>query len=57
MGDAHVRRVPVIDGDQRLVGIVSMGDLEVRHAMRADITGEMPEQPGGGSVEVPIGPP
>jgi CBS domain-containing protein len=53
MGDAHVRRVPVIDGDQRLIGIVSLGDLEARHAVRADFT----ELPGGGSVDAPIGPP
>jgi CBS domain-containing protein len=27
MGEAQVRRLPVIDHDQRLVGIVSLGDL------------------------------
>ena len=27
MGDAQVRRLPVIDDQQRLVGIVSLGDL------------------------------
>ena len=27
MGDAQVRRLPVIDDEQRLVGIVSLGDL------------------------------
>ena len=27
MGEAQVRRLPVIDYDQRLVGIVSLGDL------------------------------
>ena len=27
MGDLHVRRLPVLDRDQRLVGIVSLGDL------------------------------
>ena len=27
MGKAQVRRLPVIDGDSRLVGIVSLGDL------------------------------
>jgi CBS domain-containing protein len=27
MGEAQVRRLPVIDQDQRLVGIVSLGDL------------------------------
>ena len=27
MGEAQVRRMPVIDGDQKLCGIVSLGDL------------------------------
>lgn len=27
MGDQQVRRLPVVDGGQRLVGIVSLGDL------------------------------
>ena len=27
MGEAQVRRLPVIDNDERLVGIVSLGDL------------------------------
>jgi CBS domain-containing protein len=27
MGDLHVRRLPVLDRDKRLVGIVSLGDL------------------------------
>jgi CBS domain-containing protein len=27
MGEAQVRRLPVIDHDQRLIGIVSLGDL------------------------------
>jgi len=27
MGEAQVRRLPVIDDQQRLVGIVSLGDL------------------------------
>lgn len=27
MGDQQVRRLPVVDGSQRLVGIVSLGDL------------------------------
>lgn len=27
MGDLHVRRLPVLDHDKRLVGIVSLGDL------------------------------
>jgi CBS domain-containing protein len=27
MGDQQIRRLPVVDSDQRLVGIVSLGDL------------------------------
>lgn len=27
MGDQQIRRVPVVDGNKRLVGIVSLGDL------------------------------
>jgi CBS domain-containing protein len=27
MGDLHVRRLPVLDRENRLVGIVSLGDL------------------------------
>jgi len=27
MGDLHVRRLPVLNRDKRLVGIVSLGDL------------------------------
>jgi CBS domain-containing protein len=27
MADAQIRRVPVVDGQQRLVGIVSLGDI------------------------------
>ena len=31
MGDEQVRRLPVLDSEQRLVGIVSLGDLATRH--------------------------
>jgi len=27
MGDSQIRRMPVVDGNQRLVGIVSLGDI------------------------------
>ncbi len=30
MGEHQIRRLPVIDGDDRLVGIVSLGDLAVK---------------------------
>jgi CBS domain-containing protein len=32
MGDVQIRRMPVVDRQQRLVGIVSLGDLATRHA-------------------------
>ena len=31
MADVQIRRVPVIDADRRVVGIVSLGDLATRH--------------------------
>jgi CBS-domain-containing membrane protein len=27
MGDSQIRRMPVVDGNKRLVGIVSLGDI------------------------------
>ena len=36
MGDQQVRRLPVVDADQRLVGIVSIGDLS-REAKAAQV--------------------
>jgi CBS-domain-containing membrane protein len=30
MGDQQVRRLPVVDRDKRLVGVVSLGDLSER---------------------------
>jgi CBS domain-containing protein len=32
MADIQIRRLPVLSHDKRLVGIVSLGDLAVRHA-------------------------
>jgi CBS domain-containing protein len=32
MADTQIRRLPVLNHDKRLVGIVSLGDLAVRHA-------------------------
>jgi CBS-domain-containing membrane protein len=29
MSDHQIRRVPIVDGDQRLVGIASLGDFAV----------------------------
>jgi CBS domain-containing protein len=31
MADVQIRRLPVIDADRRVVGIVSLGDLATRH--------------------------
>lgn len=36
MGDAQVRRVPVINTDKELVGIVSLGDLALRQSGHTD---------------------
>ncbi|MGK9167598.1 CBS domain-containing protein [Inquilinus limosus] len=32
MGEAQVRRIPVINADKQLVGMVSLGDLSTKHA-------------------------
>lgn len=32
MADSQIRRLPVVDGDQRLVGIVSLGDIADKDA-------------------------
>jgi CBS domain-containing protein len=31
MAEAQIRRMPVVDGDQRLVGIVSLGDIAAKN--------------------------
>ena len=31
MADVQIRRMPVVDADRRVVGIVSLGDLATRH--------------------------
>ncbi|RZL37476.1 MAG: CBS domain-containing protein [Rubrivivax sp.] len=36
MGERQVRRLPVVDADRRLVGIVSLGDLAVRESGHVD---------------------
>lgn len=37
MGDVQIRRVPVIDEDsQRVVGIVSLGDMATKHSAQVD---------------------
>ena len=32
MGEAQIRRVPVINAEKQLVGVVSLGDLSTKHA-------------------------
>lgn len=36
MGDRQIRRLPVIDAERRLVGIVSLGDLALRESGHID---------------------
>jgi CBS-domain-containing membrane protein len=36
MGDVQIRRVPVVDGSQQVVGIVSMGDMATKHSAGVD---------------------
>lgn len=48
MGDQKVRRLPVVDRDKRLVGIVSLGDLALRaKASAAGQTVAAISMPGG----------
>jgi len=35
MGEQHIRRLPVVNRDKRLVGIVSLGDLSISGADKA----------------------
>lgn len=47
MGEAQVRRLPVVDENDELIGIVSLGDLATRqHAPTEDALREISE-PGG----------
>jgi CBS domain-containing protein len=36
MGDVQIRRLPVLDAQQRIVGIVSLGDLAIRQREHTD---------------------
>jgi CBS domain-containing protein len=47
MGDIQVRRLPVLNRDKRLVGIVSLGDLAVEHAAQASNALSNISEPGG----------
>jgi CBS-domain-containing membrane protein len=43
MEDKQIRRIPVVDHDQRLVGVVSLGDLAV-HTGDETMAGEVLER-------------
>ena len=47
MGDKQLRRLPVIDADRRLVGIVSLGDLATRDDGDIDEAVREISEPGG----------
>lgn len=47
MGDQQLRRMPVVDRDKRLVGIVSIGDLAKRDERDTGETLREIAQPGG----------
>jgi CBS domain-containing protein len=38
MGDAQVRRLPVLDADNAIVGVVALGDLATRQSAHTDET-------------------
>ena len=51
MADVQIRRMPVVDADHQVVGIVSLGDLATRHqghvaaALRRISDPSMPDRP------------
>lgn len=49
MGDKQIRRLPVLDGDRKLVGIVSLGDLATRQDGHIDRAVREISEPGSGS--------
>ena len=46
MGEQQLRRLPVIDGDKKLVGIVSLGDMAVRQDGHIDDAVRKISEPG-----------
>lgn len=48
MGDKQVRRLPVVNADKKLVGIVSVGDLATRQSGHIDQTLREISEPGRG---------
>lgn len=56
MGERQIRRVPVIDVDKHLVGIVSLGDLALRQPAHVDEAVReisLPDTGPAGAVEPP----
>jgi len=47
MGDEKVRRLPVMDRNKRLVGIISLGDVSKRETRAAGKSMEKITEPGG----------
>jgi len=50
MGDKQVRRLPVVDLDMKLVGIVSLGDLALRQPGHVDQAVREISEPGGATA-------
>ena len=52
MASSQIRRIPVVDRDKNLVGIVSLGDVsrEARPAEAGDVLEEV-SQPGGNNLQ------
>lgn len=46
MGDEQIRRIPVVDADRNLVGIVSLADLALRQSGHIDATVRDISEPG-----------
>jgi CBS domain-containing protein len=51
MGDRQLRRLPVVDEDRIIVGIVSLADVALRHDGHIDETVREISEPGGPSSQ------
>ncbi len=49
MGDKQLRRLPVVDGDHGVIGIVSLGDLALRQSGHVDHAVRQISEPGSPS--------
>jgi CBS domain-containing protein len=38
MGDVQIRRIPVLDAQSKVIGIVSLGDVATKHGADVDLT-------------------